>query len=819
MSSNKINDLLEDLQDTLDNSILNKSGGSKTETENESETVSELFKTLNKNAKDDFDDDDTELKISKAIPTPSVFDEALKNQKNFKPKSASLSDTKGAVFGEVKTEKSKRSPLESFLTNSETGEDGEFDGFSEEHSSINKINVERARESDYGNGMDDIEETEEIDIEDDASDMDMDLINAIGIGKKPGSPGEDSESAGTFTGFAGNTQDGRDDFDDRPAPRKKPVKSFYNKIINKEYVNREQVNEIFSSYQKAYISEFVKLFLGGFLFLILFYMEIAPYLNWKMPNVMNINFYNLPYIWIDLQILVLVAALNSKSLIHGLKAMFSGGINVYSIAFFFFSLSFIHTMLTLYLRYNNPDIVLYNAISAYCLVLVSLYNLLDMNSEITSFKTVSAKKPKYALSLSLSGVSQSPQPYRSSHLESDLFKDIIPHDAAVGGVLKTPFISSFFSRTYKDKNAGGLIKYFIYISLFGALALFIFLIGFAGDSGDAKDWYGSLTAVTALLFGSVPLCSFIVEAYPVYKAQKKARASGSAFVGGKSLGESADTAILSLYDKDIFPAQHVKIFGIKVYGNNRLETAMQNLCIVFDKLNMPPADTFKASTNFDRHFNKNINFISIDDYGICYLSNNKKLFLGTPEYISNIGLTPSYDQNFDDPFVKSSGSIMFLASENEIIAKVYLKYEITADFHEIIKNIKKLNACLCIRTFDPNIDDILLSKLGNIKKYPIRVLKLKDFNDAHTTPERMDSPLVSKDSVKSLVNALLIAGKTKTVIKSNVFIQTFAFTISIALALVLGFLGQLGGINSGHLFLLQSFWMLPVIVLLGISSK
>jgi hypothetical protein len=155
---------------------------------------------------------------------------------------------------------------------------------------------------------------------------------------------------------------------------------------------------------------------------------------------------------------------------------------------------------------------------------------------------------------------------------------------------------------------------------------------------------------------------------------------------------------------------------------------------------------------------------------------------------------------------------MFLASENEVIAKVYIKYEITADFYDIIKNIKKINACLCIRTFDPNIDDELISKLGNIKKYPVKVLKLKNPADIYETPERVEAPAISKESLKSLINTILIAGRTKTVLKSNVLIQMFAFAASLILSVVLGIAGQLWGLNAGHLFLLQSFWMLPVLL-------
>jgi hypothetical protein len=91
-------------------------------------------------------------------------------------------------------------------------------------------------------------------------------------------------------------------------------------------------------------------------------------------------------------------------------------------------------------------------------------------------------------------------------------------------------------------------------------------------------------------------------------------------------------------------------------------------------------------------------------------------------------------------------------------------------------------------------------------------LKLKNPEYTEPAPEQMDSPAVSKESVKSLVNAVLVAVRTKRVIKSNVLIQTLAFGISVILTSVLGFMGQLWGINAGHLFLLQSFWMLPVLL-------
>jgi len=764
----KLSDLLDDLQETLDNSILSENNKNKKTEEPEivkrvrdNKTVDELFDTL-------FDD----------LEKPE--------QQNAKPA--------------VKEKKEKKSAVKE-----------------PEIKEIKKAKKHIPVIEDTAEVEDEDESEEETDNPENA-DMDLELLKAIGIGKASGYyPVSEDEGGGKKKGQSGKSKKDPNPAKTKKTPKKQPARSLY-KISKKEYTTREQITEIFVSYQKTYKSEHIKLGIGIFLFLILFYMELAPFLNWKLPNEFNVKFYNLPYIYINMQILLIVAALNIRSLIYGLKSMIWSNINAYSISFVFCLVGFAHTLVTLYMRYNNPDIVLYNSIAVYGMLLTGVYNILDMKSEIASFKTVSSKNPKYALSLSgpaktSAAAPHSENPYRSLEYEPELFKDIVHYNASAAGILKTPFISNFFARTNKDKDYGGNIKYFVYTALFAS----VILLAFYTLSTQEKDWYIFISSITALILGSVPLCSFIIYIYPVFKAQNKARAAGAAFIGGRSLEESADNTIISIYDRDIFPADKIKLSSIKVFGNNRLDEVVQNLCVIFDKLNMPPADTFKATTNFNSGFNKDIDIINIDDEGICYASNGRKLFLGTIEYISNTGLIPPYDSNTDDPFVNSSGSIMILATETEIIAKIYIKYEISADFYDIIKNIKKINACLCIRTFDPNIDETLLNRLGNIKKFPIRVLKLKEPADTQSPPERMDSPVISKDSVKSLINAVLIAVRTKRVMKSNVMLQTFAFGASILTAVICGFTGHLWGINAGHLFVLQTFWLFPVLLFQGIT--
>ena len=645
------------------------------------------------------------------------------------------------------------------------------------------------------------------------SDIDLELLKAIGIGRSESSESGKRKRENSPDSKAGEAvSPAPKERADKPALKKPPPKTFY-KATDREFANREQINDIFDSYRNEYISAFIRLAAGTALFLILLYMEVAPYLKWKMPGIFNIYNYNLPYIWIDMQILALVSAINYKSLIYGVRSMFASNINVYSISVFFVAVSFIQTILTLNFRHNNSEMALYNSAAVYSMVMISLYNLLDISAEIDSFKTVSSNKQKYALTLiDPSKTQKSPRPYASARQETELFREAAAFAPFVGGVVSAPFVSNFFTRTYKDKHPGGITKYFIYISAFAALAMFIITMGVS----QKKDWYNSLSAAAALMLGSVPLCSFISGSYPVFKAQKKARRIGAAFIGQKSMEESSGTPVISVYDKDIFPAGQIRISAIKVCNNVSIESVMQSLCAVFDKLNMPPAEKFKASANYESNAGQNVKVIGVDEEGVCFSVDKKKMFMGKGGYISNLGLKP-FDSDVDEAFVKSLGRIIFLASESELMAKIYIAYEISPDFYDILKNIRKVNASLCIRTFDPSIDDELITALGNTKKSSVKVLKLKNTADVYETPECVDAPLVSKESLKSLIGAVVIADKIKTLMKTNVLLQIFAFAAGLVLALILGFAGELRGINAGHLFLFQSFWMLPVIVLLGLG--
>ena len=582
----------------------------------------------------------------------------------------------------------------------------------------------------------------------------------------------------------------------QPAPVKKFNILF--KASPKEYVSREQNDGIYKEYQRIYIGELVRLIICGVLFLILAYLELAPVLNLGLPDALL--FYSSVYILINLQIFLFAAFTVKKSLFFGFRSILRSELNLYSAAALFVAFAFIHTVVAYILKYN---VALFNSVAALAMLSASLYNIFDISFEIAGFQAVSTKKLRYALQLE-----------SNAPAERALFKDVIQHETSVGRISKTAFASNFFSRTGRYKNYGESGLY-IYVALTAALIAAVIFIALNREVSQV------ITAAAFLFLGSVPLCSFISSAYPVRRAQKKSQESGAAFIGANSIEENSEIAILSLADKDIFPPSAVKLSpGVKVYGNNRLEYVLQYLCALFVKLDLPSAEEFKKTIvdwDGDKKAAAKVRVRDINETGICFETDGLTLFTGKPEYIENLGLRAPVDPDFDEQFLKSSGSMMLLASEAEVLAKIYLKYELTSNYHGIIKNIKRMNSCVCIKTLDPNIDDELLYKLSNIKNSPIKILKLQNEKEVYKIEEKIETGIVSKESLKSIIYTLLIANRTKRSVKTNALIQNIAFFFNLILAAVLIFFGSTALISAGILLAIQLFWGFTILFLSSLS--
>lgn len=182
-----------------------------------------------------------------------------------------------------------------------------------------------------------------------------------------------------------------------------------------------------------------------------------------------------------------------------------------------------------------------------------------------------------------------------------------------------------------------------------------------------------------------------------------------------------------------------------MFGSGRIDTVIYNVASIYSVLGGPLSDVLNVATA-DLGRSEDTEILSVDNEGVEALVDGKHLYAGKADYLRKNGYVPVSDP--DDEEIVSGGeiSIMYLVCDDEVIAKLYIRYRIDPGFEVTVKRLYKSGICVGIKTVDPNINDEMLSTKIKLAKYPVRVLKYSDISGSRRGSDRTDSGIVSKKS-------------------------------------------------------------------------
>ena len=211
-------------------------------------------------------------------------------------------------------------------------------------------------------------------------------------------------------------------------------------------------------------------------------------------------------------------------------------------------------------------------------------------------------------------------------------------------------------------------------------------------------------------------------------------------------------SVLAFSDNDVFGNDGVKIKGVKVIANNKIENILYYVSSAFSLVGGPLAELFKQAT-LEGKVSDNSEIRVLSDNGIDATVDGRHIVVGTPAYMEAQCFKTIYeqgDENFEGR--TSNKRILYLACDEEIIAKFYVEYRISADFVYLVKRLSASGICISVRTNDPCLDaDVLCRGKFSPEKYPIRMIKGEKADAPENHVEATETGGVSIGSVKNLV--------------------------------------------------------------------
>lgn len=560
-----------------------------------------------------------------------------------------------------------------------------------------------------------------------------------------------------------------------------------------EYTDRSQNAEIGAMLSRAVaISRFK--FIGVLLVTVaVLLLESVTYASDVTPY-LRPGRYGIIYILADLQLLFFIIMIMSQSFIKGLKAFAGFKLTADSV----FSASAIGCgVLCLVAAFVDPtalELRLYNLTAACGATALALVRHLQCKKDLHCFRTVASKKPKFTANALNGNTPEASEFYKHLLESSELYT-----------VKKAAFVSGFFKRLNRRPESEDIFNFLIPANF--ALSVALFLAAYLLNG----DFYYAFSSAVLLFCAATPLTSFFMISLPVIAANISAKKHGAAFIGNAVAEEYADAAVLSFADTEAFLPHLVSITSIKTYGSYPIDKLITRLGMLFDYIEGPlKTVTAKMLDNVPKP--DSIRLIDCAADGLYIAMDGCDYYLGKRSYMRHCKLDAPVDET-DEVYSKNVGSVMYMAINDTVVAKLYIKYGISAEFDELLRNMHRAGVCVGIKTLDPNINNELLQKSIKFKQCPVAVLKGGAPEEMNATVESIDSGIVSTSSLRAFLKMFILCDRARHATKSNVIINIAATVVAAFAIAFLSLTGEVQTYSSLHVALFQLAWLVPSAVM------
>ncbi|MBQ6934438.1 MAG: hypothetical protein IJN37_08660 [Clostridia bacterium] len=321
-----------------------------------------------------------------------------------------------------------------------------------------------------------------------------------------------------------------------------------------------------------------------------------------------------------------------------------------------------------------------------------------------------------------------------------------------------------------------------------------------GDFSTFLLDYSALTSVS-LPFGFITASSRME-----YKLSKKLFASGSAFVDNSKLRKLNQVKTAVITDSDVFPAGSVEITGMKVLGNNSIDTVIAYATAIFEQVG---GGAHKAFYDIGKsryvNFRKAKNLHFYESGGISAVIGSDNILLGNASFLMRMGVNITHGINVKNNIFLSVNStvsavftVQFRESPNTFKAFRILKRK---KVKPILASLDfQINPMLVEQTFDLSPDFIIYPDIDE------RII----FSGSSYADEEEPIALLSRDNMHSFAEIIAYGKALYKTTRYNTIFSFLCLAFGLGLVYFLVSKGEFLVISPYNAFLYLLLWYIPV---------
>ena len=566
------------------------------------------------------------------------------------------------------------------------------------------------------------------------------------------------------------------------------------------YVSFDQNPEVLQEYRGKYNSVRIRMGISAALALLLLVFENIGIFGIQLPDFMLHRAFSVPFEW---TVIFVAGALACDVLWSALKKMVKFEFEPASVTLIAFVLSAAATLSVLFTDNTEPKF--FNFPFVLCVFLNLLEVYFSLRKEIFSFKIISSAKKKHAVTL-MKPADTAP--------EAEEFADYLSEDSQFYRVSETEFVDGYFAKKKHAPKMYKKLRVVLPIAFVAAIAAAVLSVVLRSAGVYEALVNGYLTFVMC-----APVAVFFANELPMYLSTVNAYSHNSAILGDCAPEMMENMSSVSFTDKDVFVSgDSVRIKGVKVIGSNRIDNIIYYATSVFELVGGPLAKVFKQAS-LENGAPESAEVRVVSSKGIDAMVDGKHIVLGVHQFMDAQCFNPVREAGDEKWEGKTNKRILYLACNEDIIAKFYVEYNVNPEFVYLVKKLAKAGVCVAVRTSDPCVDIELFAKNKlTPEQYPFRVIKGADALEESASVSASKTGLVAAGSLKGLIKTILVCDRLRNVQRTNFVIKTVAAAIGL---IVMGFLIGMGisvfGAWSLYFALYQLLWLVPVYIISKIN--
>ena len=551
-----------------------------------------------------------------------------------------------------------------------------------------------------------------------------------------------------------------------------------------EYVSRNQIEGILNAYAAEKKQVSLRFILAVILSSFLLIFENLPLLGVNYSALLGIG--ARAAVLVDVGLLLAVALLATDRLHEGACQLFAWEIGTSAITLISLTISLLLSTITLFLGIQT----LLSLPAAIALTLSVFFYRMQLMDDERTFLLLCESGDKLA--------AESIPAFCATEEVAVLGRRI----REVVRIKKVGFVTGYFARTKQKREDYRLHAMLTLVALL-ALDLTTVLCVLL-----TKDATMSLSLAAWLLAPLSLSVFYAARRLPFHHLVDTAEVHGTAVLGESSAEDYGRVDAIAFEDVEAFRSNDVFVHQIKLYENGQLDELLYDLAGVFSVLGGPLDAVFRVAAA-ELGMPSDVVLISTGHEGLEASVEGVRISLGKWAHFRTEMISPYYDS--EDTYREDCGefSIMYVAIEGVIRAKVYLKYTMNEHFEKNVRRLQRNGVRTLLRSYDPNIGDSLVAGASHSTNLRVKVVRKKPDQLHDFAESRVDSGLVTSAGSRDLLYTLFMCQNYRKAVRILRYCKALATPLSILTAILLPLMAGTP-FASVYGAAIGLFWLIPV---------